>query len=170
MLRFACAALLLVPSLAWAPHRPLRAVSQRGAADYGSSDDLFGGGGQHNPPTEKQVAFAKRLAAETQTGIPLDAMESSASMSAFIESALQQRPSAAEPNGGGGGYGGGAYGGGVGGELRAPSAKQLEFARRLAEERGIEIPGPALESGIAISRFIDGILRERWGAGIRLLH
>jgi len=137
------------------------------------NDQQFNGGTygdmEPRPPTEKQVAFAQRLASEKGLQIPMEAMENSMSMSSFIESALQQQSFSPEVSfrgennqqassdysrdldstGGGMGYAG------------APTEKQLAFAERLASEAGVAIPEESMASSPAISQFIDGMLQQQ---------
>lgn len=95
--------------------------------------------GQGFPPSDKQLAFAERIAGETGKEIPQDARSSGKALSAWIDANR-------EGGGGAGGSGGGAY---------PPSDKQLAFARRIAEEAGKEIPAAALSNGRELSAWID---------------
>ncbi|WP_439814433.1 hypothetical protein [Zavarzinia sp. CC-PAN008] len=102
------------------------------------------------PPTDKQLAFARRIAEERRIELPAEVEESGAACSAWLDQQVGSRDQA-----GGGGAGGG----------RPPSEKQLAFARRLADERGIEVPEEVLDSSKAISQFIDEMLNDGRGGG-----
>jgi len=112
---------------------------------YGDSfgEDTFAAG-----PTEKQVAFANRLASERGIDVPVDAATSSVAMSQFIETCLQQ-PVAKSSTG---------TGGVMSGESRPPSDKQVAFAARLAAEKGLAIPPEATEDSQRMSQFIESAL------------
>jgi len=75
------------------------ALSAPVAGGSALSAPVAGGSGAPRPPTEKQVAFANKLASERATSVPSEAFESSYAMSQFIDGVLQQG------GGGGGGYG-----------------------------------------------------------------
>lgn len=81
-------------------------------------------------PSEKQIAFARRIS--EQSGKPLtdEVLASSKSLSAWIDANMSGAP-------------------------RPPSEKQLAFAQRLADEAGISLPAEAETDGKACSGFID---------------
>ncbi len=45
-------------------------------------------------------------------------------------------------------------------EVKPPSEKQIEFAKKLAEKHSVEIPEKALNSSYEMSKFIDGLLKK----------
>lgn len=144
-LRWALVALAASRALSFAlkaPAPPQLSSPTRLPSAFFSESESFSSG-----PTEKQVAFANRLAGERGVGVPAEAMESSMAMSQFIEECLQQ-----QPNSPGGGGMGGAY------TKRAPSDKQVAFAARLAAEKGLAIPEEAMSDSQAMSQFIDSAL------------
>jgi DNA topoisomerase-3 len=83
------------------------------------------------PPSEKQLAFGRRIAQAIGEEIPEEAMKSSKEFSAWIDSVKSRAP--APP----------------------PSEKQLEFARKIAGESGMDIPPAALKDAKQLSSFID---------------
>lgn len=89
-------------------------------------------------PSQKQMDFARQIAARIGTAIPAEAVQSSAGLSKWIDAAMKKAPP------------------------RPPSEKQIAFARKLAEDAGIEIPEAAGKNAAACSAFID---RLRQGEG-----
>jgi DNA topoisomerase-3 len=114
--------------------------------------DVYDDGAYTAGPTEKQVAFANRLASERGVRVPAEAAASSVAMSQFIDTCLQQ------PVGGGSAASSGYMGGGMGGGTKPPSDKQIAFAARLAGERGLAIPPEAMADSGSMSQFIDSAL------------
>jgi DNA topoisomerase-3 len=100
-----------------------------------------GGAGGSFGPSEKQLAFASRLAEETGTELTTAAKASSKDLSAWID-AVQAK---AGP--------------------RRPSDKQLAFARKLAGEKGEDLPAEAHRDAEACSAFIDRMMGKGGGAG-----
>ncbi|MFG6080357.1 DNA topoisomerase [Paracoccus litorisediminis] len=92
-----------------------------------------GQGGEY-PPSEKQLAFAERIATDTGKQIPQEARASARQLSAWIDANAANMP------------------------LRAPSEKQLAFARKLSEEKGVAMPADAETDGKACSAFIDKMM------------
>mmetsp|Transcript_36046 Transcript_36046/g.61868 ORF Transcript_36046/g.61868 Transcript_36046/m.61868 type:complete len:239 (+) Transcript_36046:3-719(+) len=90
--------------------------------------DAFGEAGPQ-PPSEKQVAYAQRLAMQMATPLPEQALTNRQQCSDFIESMLEKAPA---------------------------SEKQLEFANSLAAKAGMSVPEHATQSSAAISKFIEG--------------
>lgn len=74
---------------------------QRGGAPLASGGDVGGDGGYYlKPPSEKQVAFAQRLAAEQgMDQLAPEALESSMAMSQYIDQLLQQQKEATQQGG-----------------------------------------------------------------------
>lgn len=87
-------------------------------------------------PSEKQIAFAKRLSEHSNRAIPEDALADARALSQWIDDAKKDAPP------------------------RAPSEKQLAFATQLAEESGEDLPEDALTDAAACSRFIDGMMKS----------
>ncbi|KAL3928551.1 MAG: hypothetical protein SGPRY_002342, partial [Prymnesium sp.] len=90
------------------------------------------------PPTQKQLAFAGKLAEANNVDLPKSATESSAAISEFIEF-MKAESTAADDD----------Y------VYAPPTEKQLAFASKLAESKGIELTETDTSSADAISRFID---------------
>ncbi|MCW3782979.1 DNA topoisomerase [Defluviimonas salinarum] len=88
------------------------------------------------PPSEKQIAFAERIARETGKEIPAEARASGRALSAWIDGV---KPSSGP---------------------RPPSEKQLAFARKLAEENGARLPVAAETDGRQCSAFIDSMMAK----------
>ena len=108
---------VLLPLRSLLPQRRHRATMQ------------FGGSGDDSPaPTDKQMAYAQRLALESGMQMPEDAALSSRSCSAFIDSCLQNLP---------------------------PSEKQLQYAMSIAEQQGVPLPPEAATSRASCSSFIE---------------
>lgn len=100
-------------------------------------DRAKGEGGGTGAPSEKQLAFAKRIEAETGKRIPEAALTSVKELSAWID--------------------------GLKAELapRPPSEKQLAFAEKLAEEAGEDLPTTAKADMKACSDYIDKKMKGR---------
>lgn len=100
-----------------------------------------GAGGAY-PPSEKQVSYARTL--ETQSGkkIPDGALADGKALSRWIDDVRGDTPR---------GAGAGAS---QGGPSRPPSEKQLDFARKIANEKGLVL-GKELTSSAECSAFID---------------
>lgn len=93
------------------------------------------------PPSEKQLAFAKRIAEETKSEIPADGLKSAKVLSTWIDSMTSKMPA------------------------RGPSEKQLAFAKKLAEEKGVDLPTDVSTDGKACSAFIDMMMNAAGGGG-----
>ncbi len=91
------------------------------------------------PPSEKQAAFAERVALETGETIPEAAKASGRDLSAWIDRHAKALPA------------------------RPPSEKQVAFAEKLADENGVEVPDEARSDGKACSVFIDGLMKKSGG-------
>ena len=88
------------------------------------------------PATEKQIAYAKSLAAKTGTALPQAVMRDRAALSAWIDKAKPARAA---------------------GRFAAyPSAKQVQFAERIARLKKREIPEMCFKDRTLMSRWIDG--------------
>lgn len=83
------------------------------------------------PPSEKQLAFGKRIAEAIGEEIPAAAMKSSKEFSAWLDTVKSRAPAP------------------------APTEKQLAFARKIADEAGMEIPAAAMKDAKQLSAFID---------------
>lgn len=80
------------------------------------------------PPTEKQLAYAQRLASMNDVALPVEVEQDRDACSGFIDKQL---------------------------EVVAPSEKQVTYAKSLAEEKGISVPDHVFNSMKATSDFID---------------
>lgn len=76
-------------------------------------------------PSEKQIAFAEKLADKKNANLPEDYLTNAESCRAFIDSMV------------------------------VPSEKQLNFGKTIAEEKGLTIPPDALKDGAKLSKWID---------------
>lgn len=92
-------------------------------------------GGADGAPSEKKLAFARRLADEKGVPLPKGAETDWKVCSAFIDECLKA----------------------TGGKL-PPSEKQLGFARKLSAEKGIPLPDAATTDAKSCSAFIDRCL------------
>ena len=90
------------------------------------------------PATEKQIAFAKALAARTGVALPAALMRDKAGLSAWIDKA---RAATVAPAGRFSNY---------------PSAKQVQFAERIARLKRRQIPAECFKDKVMMSRWIDG--------------
>jgi len=102
-------------------------------AQIGSFDDSYTGGGSDGgmgpkPPSDKQLAYAKRLAMQNGAVLPDDVHSSSMSCSRFIDEQLS---------------------------MTMPSAKQLEYAELLASRAGTSLPPESMKSAASISKYIE---------------
>ncbi|MEM8653444.1 MAG: hypothetical protein AAGF36_01765 [Pseudomonadota bacterium] len=86
------------------------------------------------PATEKQIAYARSLAARTGRAVPTALFGDKAGLSAWID---QAKASAGRFS---------AY----------PSAKQVQFAERIARLKRREIPAECFKDKVMMSRWIDG--------------
>lgn len=89
------------------------------------------------PPSEKQMAMAKKLSEQIGKDIPEEAAASSKALSTWIDAAMKKAPP------------------------RPPSEKQLALAQKLAEERELELTEKMKTDIKACSAFID----EHMGGG-----
>lgn len=88
------------------------------------------------PATEKQIAYARTLAAKTGRTLPAALFRDRAGLSAWID---QAKPKA------------------TGGRFSAyPSAKQVQFAERIARLKRRQIPAECFKDKVMMSRWIDG--------------
>ena len=99
------------------------------------------------PPSEAQLRFAQKIAGERGVTIPDDVLKESRKVSEWIEKN--------KAGGGGGGGAGGQSSGGSAVAPGAPSPKQIEWAERIASQKGIELPSYARADRTAISKWID---------------
>lgn len=89
------------------------------------------------PATEKQIAYAKALAAKTGAALPAATLRDRAALSAWID---KTKPQSAK-----------------GQFANYPSAKQVQFAERLARLKRREIPDACFKDRALMSRWIDGM-------------
>lgn len=88
------------------------------------------------PATEKQIAYARTLAARTGRELPAALLRDKAGLSAWIDAAKPAR---------------------TGGRFDAyPSAKQVQFAERIARLKRRQIPAECFKDKVMMSRWIDG--------------
>ena len=87
------------------------------------------------PATEKQISYARLLAAKTGKPVPSALLRDRAGLSAWIDKAK------AQPKGRFSNY---------------PSAKQVQFAERIARLKRREIPEACFKDRTLMSRWIDG--------------
>ena len=120
--------LMLRPTPAWRGMPRLAQVVHPRTCVTKAQFDAFGEAGPQ-PPSEKQVAYAQRLAMQMATPLPEQALTNRQQCSDFIESMLEKAPA---------------------------SEKQLEFANSLAAKAGMSVPEHAKQSSAAISKFIEG--------------
>ena len=95
------------------------------------------------PPTEKQLSYAQTLAQQQGIPMPKSATQSKQECSTFIDE-LQALRSSGRPTERQGDY-------------DMPSERQLEYARRIAAERGLTLSATALSSRKACSDWIDSV-------------
>jgi hypothetical protein len=88
------------------------------------------------PATEKQIAFAKSLAARTGATLALSLFLDRVALSAWIERAKPAQPKGQFAN--------------------YPSAKQVQFAERIARLKRRQIPNECFKDKLMMSRWIDG--------------
>lgn len=116
-----------------------------------------GGGGGTRPPSDKQIAFARKLAAERQTEVPETALKDSRACSTFIDEMLAKKPAPgaapAAPAAGGGG-----------GSAKPPSDKQIAFAQKLSREKNLRLPEGFQQDWRICRDFIDQALGKAQGA------
>ncbi len=118
-----------------------------------------GGGGGARPPSDKQIAFARKLAAERQAEVPEAALKDGRACSTFIDEMLAKKPApGAAPAASGGGAGGG-------GNAKPPSDKQIAFAQKLAREKQLRLPEGFQQDWRICRDFIDLALGKAPGAG-----
>lgn len=102
--------------------------------------------GKAGKPTPKMVALAERILSEKGIKAPPKLKTDSAVCRAFLDAHLPKR----DPNA--------PAGQGVSG---VPSDKQLDLARRLASEGGLELPAKALASSRDLSAWIDAAMKKQ---------
>ncbi len=118
-----------------------------------------GGGGGARPPSDKQIAFARKLAAERQTEVPEAALKDGRACSTFIDEMLAKKPAPgaapapAAPAGGGGG------------NAKPPSDKQIAFAQKLAREKQLRLPEGFQQDWRICRDFIDQALGKTQNPG-----
>mmetsp|Transcript_4571 Transcript_4571/g.6458 ORF Transcript_4571/g.6458 Transcript_4571/m.6458 type:complete len:266 (-) Transcript_4571:66-863(-) len=105
---------------------PYRARMQ--ADDSGASYGNYGGMFEARPPSEKQLAYAQRLAQQVGSTIPEDALKDSMQISQFIDDCLTKAK---------------------------PTERQVAYAQTIARDAGIELPEAATRSSKACSEFIE---------------
>ena len=88
------------------------------------------------PATEKQIAFAKSIAAQCGLKLSPALFQDRAGLSAWIDRSKPTRPSGQFAN--------------------YPSAKQVQFAERIARMKRREIPAACFKDKIMMARWIDG--------------
>lgn len=76
-------------------------------------------------PSEKQIAFAEKLAEKKGANLPEGYLTDSNVCRAFIDAMV------------------------------VPSDKQLDFAKKIADEQGVGIPAEAMKDSIKLSKWID---------------
>ncbi|MEM6758611.1 MAG: hypothetical protein AAF601_03950 [Pseudomonadota bacterium] len=89
------------------------------------------------PATDKQIGYARSLAAKTGTSLPPSVLQDRAALSAWIDKTKMQRPAGQFAN--------------------YPSAKQVQFAERLARMKRRQIPEACFKDRTLMSRWIDGV-------------
>ncbi|MEL6451477.1 MAG: hypothetical protein AAFQ19_09460 [Pseudomonadota bacterium] len=87
------------------------------------------------PATEKQIAFARALAAKSGVALPAALLRDKAGLSAWIDR-TKRAP--------------------AGRFAHYPSAKQVQFAERIARLKRREIPAECFKDRGLMSRWIDG--------------
>lgn len=102
--------------------------------------------GKSGKPTPRMLAAAKSIAERKGIKLPAKAKTDSAACRKFLDEHLPKRDPNA-PAGQGGTY--------------PPSAKQLEFAQRLAKEGGLQIPPEAMGSAKEMSAWIDKAMKKQ---------
>ena len=125
--------------------RIIARLTERAAS--GEAPLLASGGaaeGGKGAPTPAMARFVASLAKRKGIAPPKGYTRSATACRAFLDEHAPRREDGA--------------GAGAG---RAPSAAQLGFARKLAEQRGVELPEEAQASAAAISAWIDG---KQWKA------
>ncbi|MEL6619373.1 MAG: hypothetical protein AAFP16_10890 [Pseudomonadota bacterium] len=88
------------------------------------------------PATERQIGYARALAAKAGVTLPAALLRDRAGLSAWID-----RTKAAQPKGRFANY---------------PSAKQVQFAERIARLKRRDIPEGCFKDRTMMSRWIDG--------------
>ncbi len=121
----------------------------RPAGASGGGPAAGGGGGGTRPPSDKQIAFARKLAAERQTEVPETALKDGRACSTFIDEMLAKKPAPgasapAAPAGGG--------------SAKPPSDKQIAFAQKLSREKGLRLPEGFQQDWRICRDFIDQAL------------
>ena len=87
------------------------------------------------PATDKQISYAKALAARAGKTVPRAAMRDRAALSAWIDSAKPPKP--------------------TGRFSQYPSAKQVQFAERIARLKRRDVPDMCFKDRTLMSRWID---------------
>lgn len=90
------------------------------------------------PATEKQIGYARALAAKTGAPLPAALLRDRSGLSAWIDKVKATKPA---PKGQFANY---------------PSAKQVQFAERIARLKRREIPHGCFKDRTMMSRWIDG--------------
>ena len=88
------------------------------------------------PATDKQITYAKALAAKTGKALPASLLRDRAALSAWIDKA---KPARVE-----------------GRFAQYPSARQVQFAERIARLKRRDIPQMCFKDRTLMSRWIDG--------------
>ncbi|WP_415921808.1 hypothetical protein [Tateyamaria sp. SN6-1] len=88
------------------------------------------------PATDKQISYARALAAKTGNRLPEALLRDRAALSAWIDRTKPERPE--------------------GRFAQYPSAKQVQFAERIARLKRRDIPRMCFKDRTLMSRWIDG--------------
>lgn len=122
--------------------KPPRGYKTNGQACKAFLDEHAGpkkeaGAAGSTEPSEKQLAFARKISEENNAAIPAAALENRAVLSAWIDNVKANAPkgSSSRPD-------------------REPTENQLKFARMLAERNNIELTEGVITSMKACSEFI----------------
>lgn len=102
--------------------------------------------GKVGKPSDKMIAAARQIAQRKKIDLPKKVLTDGTACRAFLEEHLGPRPAPGAQEGEAGG-------------LRAPSEKQIELARSLAERSGVPIPEGALHSARDLSAFIEQAMK-----------
>jgi hypothetical protein len=96
---------------------------------------------QAQPATEKQIAFATSLAARAGVKLPASLVHDRAGLSAWIDRTKTAAANGQSANGQFSNY---------------PSAKQVQFAERIARLKRREVPSACFKDKTMMARWIDG--------------
>lgn len=121
----------------------INATTLKEIANIQSSNAKITIGGK-SKPTPKMVALAKKIGEKKQIKLPAGVITDSVKCRAFLEEHLANRPKNAD---------------GTDAPF-APSEKQLNMAKKLSVETGIELPDDALKSSKLMSSWIDAAMKK----------